>query len=78
MAEFLAAVYGLIKAVPIVDRWVQQFMELYYTNEVKKIETLKIEKNHKVAAVMAQLKKAETNGERAALLAVLTDIKRIL
>jgi hypothetical protein len=50
-------------------------MEMYYTREVGKIETLKIEKNQKVAAVMAQIKKAESNGERAALLAVLTDIK---
>jgi hypothetical protein len=75
MAEFLAAIYGLIKAVPIVDRWAQQFMEFYYNNEVKKINAAKIEKNEKVSALMAQIKKAESNGERAALLAVLTDIK---
>ena len=75
MAEFLAAIYGLIKAVPIVDRWAQQFMEFYYANEVRKIQTRKIEKNEKISVLMAQIKKAESNGERAALLAVLTDIK---
>lgn len=77
MTELIAALYGVIKAIPIIDGWVRQFIDFYINAQVEKIEVNKIEKQEKIAVIMAQIQKVGTNAEKAALLAALTDIKRV-
>ena len=77
MASIFGSIYAIIKAIPVVNSWVQMFFEFYYTQKVKEIERYHENKSTKVAAIVAQITKAKTHEERRVLMSVLSDLEQL-
>lgn len=77
MGSTFAAIYGIIKAVPIIDGWVQMFFEFFMTQKIKEIENYHTSKNSKISVILFNIKKAKTHEEKRVLMSLLADIERM-
>jgi len=71
------AIYGIIKAVPIIDGWVQQFLDFFVMEKVKEIENYHSSKQAKITVILFNLKKASTHEEKRVLMSLLADTERL-
>lgn len=76
-ASVFGAIYGFIKAVPIINGWVQQFFEFYALQKVKEIEDFHSSKSAKITVILFNLKKASTHEEKRVLMSLLADTERL-
>ncbi len=76
-SAIFGAIYGIIKAVPIIDGWVQQFFEFFVNQKIKEIEKYHSSKNAKVTVLLFNLKKASTHEEKRVLMSLLADAERL-
>ena len=77
MIQVFQAIYAIAKAVPIIDGWVQQFLDYWNTQKVKEVEEYYSTRQSKRSVVLASLKKAETHEEKRVLMSLLGDIERM-
>jgi hypothetical protein len=74
---FTSVISGAVafaKAVPIINDWVQQFVQMWITYGIDKIEETANEWEAKRDSQLKAISKAETNAERKALSITLNDI----
>jgi hypothetical protein len=77
ISQIFGAIYGIIKAVPIIDGWVQQFLEFFVLQKVKEIEDFHSSKQAKATVILFNLKKATTHEEKRVLMSLLADTERL-
>lgn len=77
VSSVFAAIYGIIKAVPILEGWVQQFLEYFVNKKVLEIENYHTGKSAKITVVLFNIKKAKTHAEKRILMSLLADIERL-
>jgi hypothetical protein len=75
--SFLTALYAAIKAVPIVDRWVTAFLDLYMQKSIENINAQHVEKIDKMRVILLKINECKTNEEKIILLSALSDIERV-
>lgn len=78
VAQIVAAIISIAKAVPVVDGWLRQLFDGYVEYQISQINRSKIGKQEKISVLMGQIGKAKTHEEKAVLLASLDDIKRLV
>jgi len=74
---FLPALYAAIKAVPIIDKWVTAFVDLYTQKSIEGINLRHVEKIDKMRIILLKINECKTNDEKIVLLAALGDIERM-
>lgn len=75
--SFLSALYAAIKAVPIIDKWVTAFVDLYTQKSIEGINARHVEKIDKMRIILLKINESKTNEEKIILLSALSDIERL-
>jgi hypothetical protein len=70
----VSGIFAIAKAVPTVAKYIDQFVDMYTTNQLQKIENEIVTRKQKRSALMRAISKAETNAERKALSKVLHNL----
>jgi hypothetical protein len=70
----VSGIFAIAKAIPMVAKYVDMFVDMYTDNQLQKIENEIVTRKQKRSALMVAIRKAETNEERRALSKILNDI----
>lgn len=77
VSSVFGLIYGIIKAVPIVNGWVQQFFEYFTNQKLKEIEDYHSSRTAKVTLLLSQLKQAKTHEEKRVIMSLLADTDKL-
>ena len=75
ISSILAAIVAIFKAVPILDSYFKQLIELYYNKKFEDISQAAVTKEKKVAVAAKCLAEAKTDDEAAVLFSILNNIR---
>lgn len=77
MSTFVAILLGILKAIPIADKWLDQFINEIISYRVGKIESKYNEKQAKKSVLYKKIMESKDHAEKAILFSALNDIDRL-